>query len=486
MHEQIAMQIGAERRFGASGFESIDPYTGQGWATVPEASEQDVDDAVAAARAALSGPWGTMTGRERAALIRRLGELIIEEADALAIAETQDNGKLLREMGGQVRGLPAWYDYYAGLADKIDGRVVDTGRNDFFGYVQRGPVGVVGAILPWNSPLLLLTFKLAPALAAGCTVVAKPSEQAPVSILRLAELFERAGFPPGVFNTVSGQSRKVGEWLVGHPGVDRVTFTGSEATGIAVAQTAAAHFAPVTLELGGKSANIVFPDADLEAASNGLIAGIFAAAGQTCIAGSRALVHADVYEEVVRRVADRAARIVMGDPKDPATEMGPICFPGQLEKIKSFVAQAKTDGADIVTGGGDRGLGGLFFEPTIVANVTNDSAICRDEIFGPVLSVLKFETEEQALAIANDSRYGLAAGLWTKDVQRIFRMSKALNVGTVWVNAYRTLNWSMPFGGVKASGYGRENGTEGLHEFLQEKAVWIELTGNTRDPFVLG
>ncbi len=486
MHEQIAMQIGAERRVGASTFESIDPYTEQPWAVVPEASEADVDDAVTAARAALHGPWGAMSGRERGALLRKLGELIAAEADELAIAETKDNGKLLREMGGQVRGLPAWYDHYAGMADKIDGRVVDTGRPDFFGYVSRSPVGVVAAILPWNSPLLLLTFKLAPALAAGCTVVAKPSEQAPVSILRLGELFERAGFPPGVFNTVSGQSRKVGEWLVSHPGVDRVTFTGSEVTGIAVARAAAGHFAPVTLELGGKSANIVFPDADLEAAANGLIAGIFAAAGQTCIAGSRALVHADVYEEVVRRVADRATRIVMGDPKDPETEMGPICFPGQLEKIKRFVDEAKQSGADIVTGGSDGGLGGLFFQPTIVANVTNDSAVCRDEIFGPVLSMLKFDTEQEALDIANDSRYGLAAGLWTKDVQRIFRMTKQLQVGTVWVNAYRTLNWTMPFGGVKASGYGRENGSEGLHEFLQDKAVWIELTGNTRDPFVLG
>jgi len=486
MHDEIAMQIGSQRRPGTTTFESVDPYTGEGWARVPEATKADVDDAVAAARAALSGEWGSMPGRERGALLRRLGELIAEEADELAIAETRDNGKLLREMGGQVRGLPAWYDYYAGLADKIDGRVVDTGRSDYFGYVARGPVGVVAAVLPWNSPLLLLTFKLAPALAAGCTVVAKPSEHAPVSILRLAELFERAGFPPGVFNTVSGKSREVGEWLVSHEGVDRVTFTGSEATGVAVARAAAGHFAPVTLELGGKSANIVFADADLDAAANGLIAGIFAAAGQTCIAGSRALVHADVYDEVVRRVADRAARIVMGDPKEAATEMGPICFPGQLDKIRRFVDEAKATGADIVAGGGDRGMGGLFFEPTIVANIANDDPICQDEIFGPVLSVLKFADEAEAVRIANSSRYGLAAGLWTKDIQRAFRMSKALNVGTVWVNAYRTLNWTMPFGGVKASGYGRENGTEGLHEFLQDKAVWIELTGATRDPFVLG
>jgi acyl-CoA reductase-like NAD-dependent aldehyde dehydrogenase len=482
----ISMQIGADRRPGTTTFESLDPYTGEPWATVAEATEADVDDAVRAARTAFETTWGPMPGRERGRLLRRLGELITENADELALAETRDNGKLLREMRGQVRSLPGWYEYYAGLADKIDGRVVDTGRPDYFGYVSREPVGVVGAIMPWNSPLLLLTFKLAPALAAGCTMVAKPSEQAPVSILLLAELFERAGFPPGVFNTVSGASREVGRWLVEHPDVDRVSFTGSETTGIAVARGAAGHFAPVTLELGGKSANIVFPDADLDAASNGLIAGIFAAAGQTCIAGSRALVHEDVYEEVLGRVAERAARIKLGDPQDPDTEMGPICFAGQLDKIRGFVAEAEDSGADIMTGGGDGGLGGLFFEPTIVANVTNDARVCQEEVFGPVLSVLKFRTEDEAVALANDSRFGLAAGVWTRDVQRTFRMTKRLRAGTIWVNAYRTLNYSMPFGGIKASGFGRENGIEGLHEYLTDKAVWIETTGATRDPFVLG
>jgi (Z)-2-((N-methylformamido)methylene)-5-hydroxybutyrolactone dehydrogenase len=483
--DSLSMRIGDEWRPGSSTFESIDPYTGQPWATVAEATRQDVDDAVVAARRAFEGEWGRMPGRERGRLLHRLAEEIDQAADQLAIDETRDNGKLLREMAGQIRSLHGWYDYYAGLADKIDGRVVDTGRADYFGFVTREPVGVVGMVIPWNSPLLLLTWKLAPALAAGCTVVAKPSEHAAVSTLRFAELFERAGFPPGVFNTVSGLSRQVGEWLVENPGVDHVSFTGAESTGVAVARSAAAHLASSTLELGGKSANIVFADADVEAAVNGLVAGIFAAAGQTCIAGSRGLVQREVYDEIVGRLADRARSISLGDPKATATDMGPICFPGQHEKIRSYVEQARAEGAEIV-GGGDGGLGGLFIEPTVITGVTNHSAVCQEEIFGPVLTVLPFDGEEEAVALANDSRYGLAAGVWTTDIRRALRMVRALRVGTVWVNAYRTVNYAMPFGGMKNSGLGRENGLEGMHEYLVEKAAWIETTGATRDPFVLG
>src|ERR1700691_4840905 len=360
----LTMQIGADQRGGQETFGSVTPYTGQPWAMIPEATRTDVDDAAAAARSAFEHEWGSLTGRERGQLIRRAGEEVTAAADDPPEAETLDNGKLLREMSGQVRSLAQWFDYYAGYADKIDGRVVDVGRHDFFDYVAPEPVGVVASILPWNSPLLLLTFKLAPALAAGCTMVAKPSEHAPASILLLAGLFERAGFPAGVFNTVSGKSRELGQWLVDHPDVDHVSFTGSEATGIPGPRAGASRLAPVTLELGGKSANIVFADADPEAAANGLIAGIFAAAGQTCVAGSRALIHDDVYSDIVARVCDRASRITMGDPRLPETEMGPICFGGQLDKIRGLVDDARSSGATVVTGGGDRGLGGLFYEPT--------------------------------------------------------------------------------------------------------------------------
>jgi len=487
------MLVGGEWVDASSGkaFESVNPYTGRVWATAPEAGEEDVDRAVRAAREAFDeGPWGTMTGTERARLLRRLAELIAENAESIARVETTDNGKLLREMGGQMKALPEWYYYFAGAADKIHGETIPSDKPNFLVYTRREPIGVVGAIVPWNSPVLLLTWKLAPALAAGCTVVAKPAEQTPASVLEFAKLFEEAGFPPGVFNVITGDGPTTGRALVRHPGVDKVAFTGSTETGVAVMKDAADHLAKVSLELGGKSPNIVFDDADLEAANNGVIAGIFAATGQTCMAGSRLFVQHEAHDGLVGRLAERAEAIKLGDPFEAETEMGPVAFKEHLEKVQDAIRAGREEGAELVSGGNrpqEEGLKeGYFIEPTIFTQVNNDMGLARDEIFGPVLSVIPFEDEEELVRQANDTHFGLAAGIWTRDVQRAHRVAHALKAGTVWVNSYRTVSFNAPFGGYKMSGLGRENGVESIREYTQVKSVWVELSGQTRDPFSLG
>ena len=487
MRTTEALRVGGEWRTGSDHFDSVNPFTQEVWARAPEATQDDVQDALLAARAAFDdGVWPRITTDERAEVLYRIADLIERDADELALLETQDNGKGLREMRGQIRSLPAWYRYFGRLASTIEGRVTNTGKANFFGYVVEEPVGVVAAILPWNSPLFLLTFKLAPALAAGCTFVAKPSEIAPISMLRFARLLEEAGVPEGVFNTVSGSRPEVGQWLVGSPLVDKVTFTGSEGVGALVAQSAGAHLADVALELGGKSANIVFADADLDAAVNGLLAGIFAAGGQTCIAGSRALLHESVYEEVLGRVVERAQQIRLGDPRDTATDVGPLASQAQFSKVQRYCELARDKGVDIRCGGQPSELGGWFFEPTVMAGVDDAHPVWCEEIFGPVLACQPFSDDEDAYAKANASPYGLAAGVWTNDLRRGFAAARRLQAGSIWVNAYRTMSPSMPFGGFKRSGHGRENGIEGLREFLQPKAVWFETEGSTRDPFTVG
>jgi aldehyde dehydrogenase (NAD+) len=418
-------------------------------------------------------------------MLRKLADLIARDAQRLAEIETNDNGKLLTEMRAQTGYLPEIYHYFGGLADKIEGSVPPIGRPGYFGYTRYEPVGVVAAITPWNSPLLLAAGKIAPALAAGCTVVHKPSEFSSVSALEFAKLVNEAGFPDGVFNVVTGYGVEVGDRLVRHPKVARISFTGGTQGGRAINQIAAQRLVRCDLELGGKSPNIVFDDADLDMAANGVISGIFAASGQSCLAGSRALVQESIHDALVSRLVEMTASAKIGEPLEPDTQIGPVTTEQQYQKVLDYIRIAKEEGASCAFGGERLDRAGWFVQPTIFTNVTNRMRIAREEVFGPVLSIIKFKDEADALAIANDTEFGLGAGVWTRDMGRAFRMSEGLEAGTVWINSYRMLSVLMPFGGYKDSGEGRENGMDAIYANLETKSVFLNHSAPIGNPFVM-
>tara|TARA_B100000953_G_scaffold72341_1_gene58449 strand:- start:29 stop:1489 length:1461 start_codon:yes stop_codon:yes gene_type:complete len=470
-------------------FESVNPSTGNSWAIIPEAGETDVDAAVQSAhRAFTDGPWPKMTATERGKLLRRLADILAEHSETLGHSETVDTGKLFQETRWQARYISDFFHYYAGLADKVQGDTLPIDKPNMWTMTVREPLGVVAAVVPWNSQLFLVAVKIGPALAAGNTVVLKASEHASAPMLEFAKVFEEAGFPPGVINIVTGLGEPCGRALTSHPLVDRISFTGGPETARHVIRNSAENFAEVSLELGGKSPVIVFEDADLENATNGILLSIFSASGQSCVAGSRLLLHERIHDEVLGEVAKRAANIRIGDPLDEASQMGPLATLGQLQNIQSAVADATSNGALLMHGGQQPdGLGnGWFYEPTVVACPNQDLQIVRNELFGPVVSALRFHDESEAIRLANDTRFGLAAGIFSNDVGRALRVTKAIRCGIIWVNTYRVVSPLAPFGGYKNSGYGRESGLQAIYDYTRPKTVWLNTSPEPiADPFVM-
>jgi len=478
MHKQLF--INGQWREAASSrtLDVVNPATEETIATVASAERADVDAAVAAARAALDGPWGTLSARDRGRLIWKIGEKLMEKADELARLETLHNGKPIFESRQiEIPAAAECFQYYAGWADKIHGETIPV-KGNYLTYTLREPVGVIAAIVPWNFPLLLTSWKVAPALACGNTVIIKPASQTPLTALALAEIVHEAGVPPGVINVITGPGSTVGQMIVEHPGIDKIAFTGDTSTGKQIMKGSAETLKHITLELGGKSPNIVFPDADIEAAVRGATTGIFYGKGEVCAAGSRLLVDRSIKDEFIDKVAARAKKMVPGDPLDPKTRLGAISSRKQLDNNLRHIDTAKREGATLVAGGSRTDIGtgkGYFLQPTVFAGVTPDMTIAREEIFGPVLAAIEFADVDEAIARANDTTYGLAAAVWTKDIKKAHAVARKLQAGTVWINTYNVYDTAAPFGGYKQSGFGREMSVHALEHYTQIKTVWVDL-----------
>jgi aldehyde dehydrogenase (NAD+) len=472
--------INGEWRDAAGGktIEVVNPATEDVIAEVAAAEQDDVNAAVAAARAALDGPWGKLSARERGRLVWKIGELLLDRADEIARLETLHNGKPIFESRHiEVPASAECFQYFAGWADKIHGETVPV-KGNYLTYTLREPVGVVAAIVPWNFPLLLTSWKVAPALAAGNVVIVKPASQTPLTALALADIAREVGLPPGVINVVTGSGSTVGRMLVEHPGIDKIAFTGDTSTGRAIMKGSADTLKRITLELGGKSPNIVFPDADLDAAIRGATTGIFYGKGEVCAAGSRLLVDKSIKQEFVEKVAARAKKMTPGDPLDPKTRLGAISSRRQLENDLRYIQIAREEGARLVAGGARADIGtgkGYFLQPTVFDGVTPEMTIAREEVFGPVLATIEFADVDEAIARANDSQYGLAAAVWTKDIKKAHYVARKLQAGTVWINTYNIYDTAAPFGGYKQSGFGREMSMHALEHYTQVKSVWVDL-----------
>ena len=470
-------------------FPSINPAHGKPWADIPEATEADVDAAVQAAhRAFTGGPWAATTPTERGRCLRKLGDLLADKSEQLGRVESIDTGKILTETRWQAKYIADFFHYYAGCADKIHGYTLPIDKPDLLVFTHREPLGVVAAVVPWNSQLFLVAVKLGPALAAGNSVVLKASEHASAALLEFGQLIEKAGFPPGVVNIVTGHGDPCGRALTSHPLVQRISFTGGPATARRVLSNSAENFAEVSLELGGKSPFIVFEDAHLESAVNGAVAGIFGAAGQSCVAGSRLYLQDAIADEFLSRMVAQAGQIKIGDPLDEQTQMGPLCTGAQLQHIQREVAHAQAEGGKLLCGGGPppQAGGGLYYAPTIIECPRQDLRIVDTELFGPVLSVIRFTDEAEAVALANDTQHGLAAGIFTRDSARSMRVARAVRAGIVWVNTYRVVSPIAEFGGFKGSGYGRESGFQAMYDYTRSKTVWMNISDQPMtNPFVM-